>query len=323
MKESEVCRLLDIRYPILQGGMHWLADARLAAAVSNAGALGTLSPYGGMGTEGDVVDHFRAQIRRLRQWTANPFAVNILLDLPVSGLLADAAVRERAPVVVTASGSPQIYTQLFHASGMRVFHVISTVEQAKYAASCGADAVIAAGFESAGRIGPEAIPLFELLPRVVKSVNVPVVAAGGIADGKDMAAACALGADAVQMGTRFVAVEQCPAHPAYKQAIIASGAGSTLVTRRSGVPIRSLRTHFIEKLAAMEQSGASAESTASFAGSGRARAAQLDGDMDNGDAYAGTSVEKVNEILPVGDVIRYMMRDYVETTEGRKSKVEG
>ncbi|MEJ2247566.1 MAG: nitronate monooxygenase, partial [Acidobacteriota bacterium] len=227
MKKNSLCDLLGIRFPILQGGMLWLADARLASAVSSAGALGTLSPYTGMQPNGDAVEHLRRQIHKTRELTLKPFAVNIPLDLPASGLLIDVLLQEKVAIAVTAAGSPGIYTQLLHSAGIRVLHVVGSVSQALFAESCGVDAMIIEGVEAAGRVGREEIPLFTLLPQVVDAVSIPVVAAGGIADGRGMAAAFVLGSVGVQMGTRFVAVEECPAHIAYKQAIIECGDSGT------------------------------------------------------------------------------------------------
>jgi len=316
MKHNLICERLGIRYPIIQGGMFWLADARLAAAVSNAGALGTVSPYAGMNEKEDPVRNLRTQIHHMRKWTRKPFAVNILLDQPECGLLADAAVKEGVPAIVTAAGNPETYSELFHAAGIYVFHVIASVAHAKTASGCGIDAVIAEGYEAAGRIGRDSIPLFSLLPQVVDAVELPVVAAGGIVDGRDMAEALAIGAYGVQLGTRFVAVEECPAHPAYKEAVVACRDDATVVTRRSTMPVRSLRCSFTEKLAAMEQSEVPADRIEKFVGRGRARAAQVGGDIENGDAYAGASAGRIQEILPAAQVIQNIIREYETTIAG-------
>jgi len=313
MKKKSLFDLLGIRYPILQGGMLWLADAKLAAAVSNAGALGTLSPYAGMQPNGDPVENLRRQIHKTRELTSKSFAVNIPLDLPASGLLIDVLLQEKVTIAVTAAGSPGIYTQLLHSAGIRVLHVIGSVSQAVFAESCGVDAVIVEGAEAAGRVGREEIPLFTLLPQVVDSVSIPLVAAGGIADGRGMAAAFALGSVGVQMGTRFVAVEECPAHIAYKQAIIECRDSGTVITRRSSTPTRSLRSMFIEELSAMERSGEPTDRIEKFIGLNRAWMAQVAGDLENGDAYAGTSAEIIREILPAGAVIRKLIKECRET----------
>jgi enoyl-[acyl-carrier protein] reductase II len=297
--------------------MLWLADARLAAAVSNAGALGTLSPYAGMDANGDPVENLCMQIRKARKLTQDPFAVNIPLDLPESGLLVDVLLQENVVIAVTAAGNPAIYTELLHSAGILVLHVTASVSQAGFAESSGVDAVIVEGAEAGGRVGHGEIPLFSLLPQVVDAVSIPAIAAGGIADGQGMADAFALGATGVQMGTCFIAVDECPAHPAYKKAILEARASDTVITRRSTVPVRSLKSGFIRDLAAMEQSGEPADKIEKFIGRNRAWKAQILGDIEIGDAYAGTSAGLIQEIIPAGEVIRKIMGEYQETV-GRK-----
>jgi enoyl-[acyl-carrier protein] reductase II len=319
MKKNRLCDLLGIRYPILQGGMLWLADARLAAAVSNAGALGTLSSYAGMQPNGDPVENLCRQVHKTLKLTPKPFAVNIPLDLPASGLLIDVLLQEKVAIAVIAAGSPEIYTELLHSAGIRVLHVTGSVRQAVLAESSGVDAVIVEGVEAAGRVGREEIPLFTLLPQVVDAVSIPVVAAGGIADGRGIAAAFALGSVGVQMGTRFVVVDECPAHIAYKQAIIECGDSGTILTRRSSTPTRSLRSRFIEELSAMEHSGEPTDRIEKFIGHNRAWTAQVAGDMENGDAYAGTSAGLIQEVIPAGEIIRKIMREYRETVSRKEA----
>ncbi|MBN2241764.1 MAG: DUF561 domain-containing protein [Acidobacteria bacterium] len=312
MEKNRVCRLLGIEYPVIQGGMFRLAEAGLAAAVSEAGALGTLSPHAGMTRNGDPARNLRFQIQRIRRRTDKPFAVNILLDLPESGRLVDVLLREEAAIVITAAGDPGTYTELFHCAGMQVLHVIGSVSQARLAESCGVDIVVAEGCEAAGRIAREEIPLLSLLPLVADAVKIPVIAAGGIADGRGMAAAFALGASGVQLGTRFVASEECMAHSAYKKAIMDSGDNATLITRRGSIPVRSLKSRFLEDLAEMERSGAGKERIEGFIGRGRTRKGQLLGDMENGDAYAGSSAGLIREIIPAAAVIQKMMNEYTQ-----------
>lgn len=319
MKKNSLCDLLGIRYPILQGGMLWVADARLAAAVSNAGALGTLGSYAGMQPNGDPVENLRRQIHKTLKLTPKPFAVNIPLDLPASGLLIDVLLQEKVAIAVTAAGSPEIYTELLHSAGIRVLHVIGSVSQARSAESCGVDAVIAEGVEAGGRVGREEIPLFSLLPQVADSVSIPAIAAGGIADGRGMAVAFALGAEGIQMGTRFVAVNECPAHPAYKKAILEARASDTVITRRSTTPIRSLKSGFIKTLTAMEQSGEATDKIEKFISFNRAWEAQISGDIENGNAYAGISAGLIQKIIPAGDVIRKIMRQYQETVSRKEA----
>ena len=306
-----------ITYPILQGGMLWIANAELAAAVSEAGGLGTISPYAGMGEDGDPRENLRLQIHRTRRLTGKPFAVNIPLDLPMSGLLIDLLLEERAGIVVTAAGSPALYTELLRSSGIKVLHVISCVSQARFAEACGVDAVIAEGIEAGGRAGRDEIPLFSLIPQVADAVSIPVIAAGGIADGRGMAAALALGADGVQLGTRFIATEECIAHPLYKNAILQAGDAGTLVAGRAFVPTRRIKSRFSLEYAEMERLGASAESLHEFAGHGRARKAQIEGNIEYGDAYAGSSAGLISKILPADEVVKSLIEGCNEAFRGK------
>jgi enoyl-[acyl-carrier protein] reductase II len=296
MNGNRICDLLGIRYPILQGGMLWLAGSELASAVSNADALGILSPYAGMEEEGNPQDNLRFQIKETRQRTDKPFGINIPLDLPASGLLIDVLLQENAKIVVTAAGSPELYTEVLRSAGIRVLHVISSVHQAQMAESCGVDAVIAEGFEAAGRLGRDELSLFSLVPQVADAVSVPVIAAGGIADGRGIAAAFALGAEGVQLGTRFIAAEECLAHRDYKQAIVEAHDNETLVIREGLVPERILTPRF------------SNDSPQPFKGSSRSRRAQLEGDLVNGKAYAGSSAGLIRSILPAAEIIQNLMK---------------
>jgi enoyl-[acyl-carrier protein] reductase II len=295
---NRVCNLFGIRYPIFQGGMLWLAGAELAAAVSNAGALGILSPYAGMEEDGDPQRNLRILIRRTRQLTDQPFGVNIPLDLPMSGLLIDILLQEDVKVVVTAAGNPRLYSELLYSAGIHVIHVISSARQAELAESCHVSAVIAEGIEAAGRLGREAVPLLSLIPQVVDAVSIPVIAAGGIVDDRGMAAAFALGAEGVQVGTCFVASEECLAHSNYKQAIVDAGEDDTEVTRQGAMPARILKPS--------QSSGKKRKS----AGRSRSRIAQIEGDLENGDVFAGASVGLIRDVLPAAAIVESLAEGY-------------
>ncbi len=284
--------------------MLWIAGAELAAAVSNAGALGVLSPYAGMAEDGDPLQNLCLQIERTRKLTEKPFGVNIPLDLPAGGLLMDLLVQEKVAIIVTAAGSPAHYTDLLHSAGICVAHVVSSVAQARFAESSHVDAVIAEGAEAGGRIGREELPLSSLLPQVVDAVSVPVIAAGGIADRRGVAAAMDLGAEGVQLGTRFIATEECLAHRNYKQAIVDAGDSDTIVTRRQSIPTRSLKSKFSIDLASLEKSGASIEEVRAYVGRGRSRKAQIEGNLAEGDAFAGSSAGLIHEILPAALIVK-------------------
>jgi enoyl-[acyl-carrier protein] reductase II len=310
MKRTRICYLLKIDYPILQGGMLWLATAKLAAAVSNAGALGVISPHAGMEKHGDPSENLRLQIATARKLTKKPFGINIPLDLEQTGLLVDVILKEKVKVVVTAAGDPRAYTEVLRKEGATVLHVVSTVKQAQSAESCKVDAVIAEGVEAAAHLGFDEIPLFSLIPQVVDAVSVPVIASGGIVDARGVVAAFALGAEGVQLGTRFVAVEENIAHSKYKQAVLNAEDTDTAITCRKLLPTRSLKTEFTRRLLELEESGASVNDMREFLGYSRARRGQIEGDLENGEAYSGTSAGLIKEILPAAEVVQRLVEDY-------------
>ncbi len=310
MKRTRVCYLLKIDYPILQGGMLWLATAELAAAVSNAGALGIISAYAGMARDGDPLENLRLQIAAARKLTKKPFGINVPLDLEQTGLLVDVTLREKVKVVVTAAGDPHLYTEVLRKEEVKVLHVVSTVKQAQLAESCKVDAVIVEGVEAAAHLGFDEIPLFSLIPQVADVVSVPLVAAGGIADARGVVAAFALGAEGVQLGTRFVAAEESIAHPKYKEAILNAGDTDTAITCRRLLPTRSLKTEFTRRLLELEESGGSAGGIREFLGYSRARTGQIEGDLQNGEAYAGASAGLIRQVLPAAEVVQRLVEDY-------------
>jgi len=290
--------------------MLWLATAELAAAVSNAGALGVISPFAGMERNGDPLENLRLQIARARNLTKKPFGINIPLDLDQSGILIDTILKEKVNIVVTAAGDPHHYTEVLRKEGVKVLHVVSTAKQAQSAESCKIDAVIVEGVEAAAHLGFDEIPLFSLIPQVADVVSIPVIAAGGIADARGVVAAFALGAEGVQLGTRFVAVEENIAHSKYKQAILNAEDTDTAITCRKLLPTRSLKTEFTRRLLELEESGASAGDIREFLGYSRARRGQVEGDLENGEAYSGASAGLIKEILPAAEVIQRLIEEY-------------
>lgn len=315
MKRARVCELIQIQYPIIQGGMLWLANAELAAAVSNAGALGVISPYAGMESHGDGLKNLREQIKRIRNLTDKPFGVNVPLDLDQSGLFIESLLHEEIKIVITAAGSPAHYTELLKQAGMKVFHVISSVSQGEFAESCGVDAVIAEGIEAAAHNGFDELPLFSLIPQVADTLTIPIIAAGGIADARGIVAAFALGAEGVQLGTRFVAVHESISHQRYKEAILSATDTGTVITCRRLLPTRCLKTAFSKRLLDLEQSGASADDISAFLGYRRARKGQLEGDFDEGEVYAGSSAGLIKEIIPAATVVQNLVEGYQRVIE--------
>jgi len=310
VRKTRICEILNIEYPIIQGGMLWIADAQLAAAVSNSGALGTVSPMAGMERHGDASENLRLQIAKARELTDKPFAVNIPLDLPQSGVLIDIALKEEARIVVTSAGNPAHYTELIRQNGVTIMHVVSSVKQAQMAASCTVNAIIVEGVEAAGHIGFDEVPLVSLLPHVVDTVDIPVIAAGGIVDARGLVAAFSLGAEGVQLGTRFIAVTESIAHPHYKQAIVEAQDIDTIITCRNLLPTRSLKTGFSQKLVGLEKSGASADDIRDVLGYRRARKAQLEGNLTEGEAYCGASAGLIRDIIPAAAVVQNLVEGY-------------
>lgn len=311
MKKTRITDLLNISLPILQGGMLWLADANLAAAVSNAGALGVISPMAGMQPHGDPVANLKLQIEKIHGLTDKPFGVNIPLDLRSVETVMESVFSRNVPVVITAAGDPRQYTEFIKASGSRIVHVISCVKQALVAEEAGVDAVIASGVEAAARNGFDEIPAFSLIPQVADAVKIPVIAAGGIADSRGMAAAFVLGAEGVQLGTRFVAVKENIASQNYKDAIVAAGDSDTIVTNRPFVPSRSLKsTAYTKALLDLERSGASAETISDYLGYAPSRRGGLEGNLDKGEAFCGSSAGLINDIVETKEVIRRLVEGY-------------
>lgn len=280
MIHSPICNILGIEKPIFQGGMAWIADARLAAAVSEAGGLGLISSINA-GTEA-----VRAEIRKARERTAKPFGVNIMLAAPNAAEIADLVVEEGVSIVTTGAGSPAPYMERWLAAGIRVIPVIASVAYALKMKELGATALIAEGAESGGHVGE--LHTMALVPQVVDAVDLPVLAAGGIFDGRGAAAAFMLGACGVQVGTRFLVADECRVHEVYKERLIKASDIGTMVTGKSlGDAVRSLKTPFAKQFAKMEADpSVSADEIRAF-GTGSLRKAVFDGDLSGGSFLAG------------------------------------
>jgi enoyl-[acyl-carrier protein] reductase II len=304
MKKTTICYLLGIEYPIIQGGMAWIANAELAAAVSNAGGLGLISPDAGMALNADRVEHLRSQLRKASSLTDKPFGVN--LPLPVARVkeLIDVVIQQRVSLVVTSMGDPMSYTYYLKDAGIKVLHVVASVKHATRAEACGVDAVIAEGCEAGGHIGFDELSTLVLVQQVVDAVKIPVIAAGGIADARGFIAALSLGAEGVQMGTRFLASHQCLAHRNAKEAVVKASDTDTIVTCRKFSPRRTLRNEVTTRLAEMESAGASAHDIEAFLGTGRVRKAEIDGDLVNGEVYCGAIAGMITEIVNAGEIVQ-------------------
>ena len=287
--------MLGIRYPIIQGGMAWIADASLAAAVSNAGGLGLISSINA-GTEA-----VRTEIRKCRQLTDKPFGVNIMLQAPNAAEIAEMVVEEGVKILTTGAGSPAQYMDMWKAAGIQVIPVVASVALALKMQALGAAAVIAEGAESGGHVGE--IHTMALIPQVVDAVDIPVVAAGGICDGRGAAAAFIFGAEAVQVGTRFIAAEECTVSQYYKDQILKATDISTIVTGKTlGHPVRSLKTVFSKTFAKMEADPAVQPDEILAYGTGALRKAVKEGDA-NGSFMAGECAGMVKKIEPAKDIV--------------------
>lgn len=297
MIKSKICDILGIDYPVFQGGMAWVADAELAAAVSEAGGLGIIA---GMNMNGEQL---RKEIRRARALTKKPFGVNVMLMSPYAAEVAEAVIDEGVPVVTTGAGNPLTFLKKWLDADVKVIPVVASVALAQMVAKRGATAVIAEGGESGGHIG-EANTM-PLVPQVVDAVNIPVIAAGGIADGRGMAAALMLGADAVQMGTRFLVATECAVHPNFKQKVLKAGDTSTIVSgRRLGHPVRALKNPFTNQFAAMEKDVSVSDEQLSAFGAGALRKAVKDGDLENGSFLCGEVAGLVRKEQSCAEIIR-------------------
>ncbi|MBS3977807.1 MAG: enoyl-[acyl-carrier-protein] reductase FabK [Syntrophomonadaceae bacterium] len=298
--QTAICDLLGIRYPILQGGMAWVATGELAAAVSAAGGLGII----GAGNAPPVV--VRKEIRKVKAITDSPFGVNIYYLSPFVEEIIDLVVEEKVPVITTGAGNPGKHIPQLKEAGIKVIPVVAAVALARRLEKIGVDAVIAEGMECGGHIGE--LTTMTLVPQIVDAINLPVIAAGGIADGRGMAAALALGAQGVQIGTRFICASECTAHEKYKLAIIKAKDRDTVVTGIPGHKVRVLENKLTREFARLEKENA-AEDAFHQLGSGRLRMAVVEGDIDNGSVMAGQIAGMVNEIKPAAAIIEQLLKE--------------
>ncbi|MDD2981461.1 MAG: enoyl-[acyl-carrier-protein] reductase FabK [Hespellia sp.] len=302
--KTEVTELLGIEYPIIQGGMAWVAEYHLAAGVSNAGGLGLI------GSGGAPAEWVREQVREAKKLTDKPFGVNIMLMNPEADKIAEIIVEEGVQVVTTGAGSPEKYMKMWKEAGVKVIPVVASVALAKRMERCGADALVAEGTEAGGHIGE--ITTMVLVPQIVDAVSIPVIAAGGIADGRGVAAAFMLGAKAVQMGTHFVVAKESIVHENYKKAIIKSKDIDSRVTgRTTGHPVRAIRNQMTKEYISRENAGASPDELELLT-LGGLRKAVVDGDVVSGSVMAGQIAGLVKEELSCKELIQKLMK---ETTE--------
>ena len=302
-EDNRLCKLLGTEYPLIQGGMAWVANAELASAVSNGGGLGVIAAAN---TPPEILEQEILKAKSMIQ-PGRPFGLNIMLMSPTADAALEVAARQKVPVVTTGAGSPGKVLERLKPLGTIVIPVVASVTQARRVEKQGADAVVAEGMEAGGHIGE--LTTMVLTPQIAQAVKIPVVCAGGVADGRGVVAAFALGAEGVQVGTRFICCEECTVHMNYKQAVIAAKDRSTAVTGQSlGHPVRCLRNKLTAEFERLEGERAPASEIEAL-GTGKLRAAVVDGDTDWGSLMAGQSAAMVSEILPAKTIIANMFAD--------------
>ena len=311
---TRITELLGIRYPILQAGMSWASsNAELALAVSQAGALGVIAA-GPM-----YPDALRAAIRAVKEQTDRPFAVNVPLYNPRAATFLDVVLEESVPIIIASQGGPKQHIARFKERGVTWLHVTASPEHASKAEAAGVDAVIAVGTEAGGHPPPDEVGSLVVVRAVVKAVDLPVIGGGGLADGAGIAAMFCLGADGVQLGTRFLMTPESNLHTAYKERALAAGIADTTLIGRGKLPIRVLKNDFTREFQAAERSGASAEDLATLSAGRTLKMAAFDGDIDRGKVEVGQSVGLIDELLPAADLVQRLIAEF-ETAVERLSR---
>lgn len=307
--ENRITRLFNIRFPIIQAGMIWCSGWRLASAVSNAGGLGLI------GSGSMYPDVLEEHIRKCKVATDQPFGVNVPLSYPHREAIFDILIKEKIKIIFTSAGNPALWTSYLKEQGMTVVHVIASVKSAKKCDESGVDAIVAEGFEAGGHDGKEETTIFTLAPLIRKAVSLPLIAAGGIATGRGMLAAFALGAEGVQIGTRFVVSEESSAHPEFKKRILEAKDGDTRLMMKKVIPVRLLKNKFSDEIREMEARGASAEELVNVLGKGRAMCGMFEGDMDEGELEIGQASALVDELMPAGAIVEEIIREFNEAKQ--------
>jgi enoyl-[acyl-carrier protein] reductase II len=311
---NRISQLFNIRFPLVQAGMIWCSGWELASAVSNAGGLGLIGS--GSMYPGILCDH----IRKCKQATGKPFGVNLPLLYPQTEDHIQVILKEDVQIVFTSAGNPMKYTNVLKEKGIIVVHVVANVKFAKKSEEAGVDAVVAEGFEAGGHNGIEETTTLTLIPQVRNAISIPLIAAGGIASGRSMLAAMALGADGVQVGSRFVASVESSAHDNFKKAVIEASDGSTRLTMKKLVPVRLLKNSFYQKVKEAEDRCASREELLEILGRARAKKGMFEGDLEEGELEIGQASGYINEIKPAAAIVKEMMKEF-ETAKAELKKM--
>ncbi len=301
---NRITRLFGIQYPIIQAGMIWCSGWRLASAVSNAGGLGII------GSGSMYPDVLKEHVRKCKQATDRPFAVNIPLLYPDIDKHIETIIEERVPIVFSSAGSPKKWTPILKEHGITVVHVVASSVLAKKCEDAGCDAVVAEGFEAGGHNGREETTTMVLIPQVVREVGIPVIAAGGIGTGRSMLAALALGAEGVQIGSRFVASPESSAHDLFKQAVIDAKEGDTQLSMKKLVPVRLLKNRFFEEVKKLEDRGAEGGELLELLGRARAKKGMFEGNMDEGELEIGQISAYIDAMKPAAEIVREIVEEF-------------
>jgi len=309
--KNRITKLLSIKYPIIQAGMIWCSDWNLASAVSNAGGLGII------GSGSMYPDVLRENIINCKNATNQPFAVNIPLLYPNVEEHIKSIIDLKVPIVFTSAGNPNTWTKELKSKNIKVIHVVSSVKFALKAQSSGVDAVVAEGFEAGGHNGIEETTSLCLIPDIAKEINIPLIAAGGIVDGRSMLAAMILGADAVQMGTRFVASKESSAHKNFKNIVLKAKDGDTKLTLKEITPVRMMKNKFYQEILDLYENNPTKEQLLKKLGRARAKLGMFEGDLDEGELEIGQASSQINEILSACDIVNQIMDEFISL----KSKI--
>ena len=302
--DNRITQLFNIQYPIIQAGMIWNSGWRLASAVSNAGGLGLL------GAGSMYPEVLREHIQKCKKATSKPFGVNVPMLYPNIEEIITIIIEEQVPIVFTSAGNPKTHTARLKEQGITVVHVVSSVKFALKAQEACVDAVVAEGFEAGGHNGREETTTFTLIPMVRDQIQVPLIAAGGIADGRGMLAAMVLGADAVQVGSRFVASEESSAHRAFKEVVVAAKEGDTTLTLKELAPVRLIKNKFYQDLAALYQTNPTVEELKELLGRARAKRGMFEGDLEEGELEIGQIAGLIHDIKPAAAIMAQMLAQF-------------
>ena len=309
--KNRITKLLSIKYPIIQAGMIWCSDWNLASAVSNAGGLGII------GSGSMYPDVLKENIINCKNATNQPFAVNIPLLYPNVEEHIKSIIDLKVPIVFTSAGNPNTWTNELKSKNIKVIHVVSSVKFALKAQSSGVDAVVAEGFEAGGHNGIEETTSLCLIPDIAKEINIPLIAAGGIVDGRSMLAAMILGADAVQMGTRFVASKESSAHKNFKNIVLKAKDGDTKLTLKEITPVRMMKNKFYQEISDLYENNPTKEQLLKKLGRARAKLGMFEGDLDEGELEIGQASSQINNILSAGEIVNQIMDEFISL----KSKI--